>query len=632
MPITPLLSSLLAAATLLAPSTPQGPAPKPGSALRIDGVEVPVAEYGRWLIETQASKLAKTFAEDFVVLGEAERRGLSVPDDEVIGELRDEVRRRIEGAFKGERAGWVDEVERTGATVVGYENRRFSELEPVLAATAMVAEGRVVPEDKIVRDWELVYGPRGRDLDILMMKFQVEVLTPPEGAPAGQQERNKQIAWEEQRQRALAIRARILAGEDFGTLAAEYSDDPDTRAGRGRLGRPFRRGGWSHAFIDALLELEDGEVSEPLFARGGWWLVKVLGIKDTTLEEARPAMIERLLAKGPEQDEVGRLWIELTENIEFELNPEIFDPNFRLEEGAPEPVALVVEGQPVTLSEYAEWLLVRRGEELARHFAEQWLVERKAREMGIEVSTEQIDERVAEYVEWMINTGHQGSRESWMMYLKLSGRDSEHFMRELRDKKRVELLVQELIFRERKVSPDQVRRRWEQLYGERGRALKVRVILCDVRMPEMTQELSREELQAVITRQVDAARARAEEVRLRALDGEGFAALAERFSDDPVSRASGGTLPGHFQPEGWAEELARDVMRLEVGAISEPLWTGRAWAVFEVLGTESRPFEEARAEIEEQLRTAKPSGAEIAYYRNGLVSAVELEVLPGMNE
>ena len=294
--------------------------------------------------------------------------------------------------------------------------------------------------------------------------------------------------------------------------------------------------------------------------------------------------------------------------------------------------ALVVEGQPVTLSEYAQWLVVRRGEELSRHFAEQWLVERKAREAGIEVTQQQIDERATEYVEWMINTGHKGSRESWMMYLKLSGRDSEHFMRELKEKKRVELLVQELIFREREVSPEQVRRRWEALYGERGRALTVRLILCDVELPEMVEELSREELQAVITEQVDAARMRAEDVRRRASAGEDFASLAERFSDDPISRASGGLLPGHFQPEGWPEELARDVLRLEVGALSEPLWTGRAWAVFEVLSTESRPFEEARAEIEEQLRTAKPSGAEIAFYRNSLVSGVELEVLPGMHE
>ena len=160
-----------------------------------------------------------------------------------------------------------------------------------MKATALTADGRVVPEEKIERDWELVYGPRGRDLDMLMMKFQVEVLTPPEGSPPEAQEENRRRAFEEQHLRALEIRDRLVAGEDFATLAAEHSDDPETRDGAGRLSRKFRRGGWSHPFIDSLLQLEEGELSEPLYDRGGWWLVKVLGITDTTLEEARPVRV-----------------------------------------------------------------------------------------------------------------------------------------------------------------------------------------------------------------------------------------------------------------------------------------------------------------------------------------------------
>lgn len=624
-------SLIVAASLLLAPlSLAQDPGVR--MALRIDGVEVPVAEYGRWLLETQASRLALPFAEGWKVTQEAEAQGVSVSPAEVEAQVEDEIERRIDGAFKGVRAGWRGEVERLGGTVPGYLLQRRTELSPVLAATALSAKDRVVPEEKIVRDWELVYGPEGRDLDLLLMKFQVEVLTPPEGAPEGQQERNRVRAWEEQRQRALAIRARVMAGEDFAQLAAEHSDDPITRSSAGRLDAKLRRAGWSHPFINEMLQMEAGEVSQPTFARGGWWLVKVLGFEDTTLEEARPAMVARLLAKGPEQDEVGRVWNELTEGLEFELNPELFNPDRTLEEGAPQPVALVIEGQPIGLAEFAGWMLATRGESQSRHFAEQWLVERQARELGIEVTETQIDDRAAEYVEWMINTGHNGSRESWMVYLKLSGRDSDHFMRELRDKKRVDLLVEELIFRERKVTPEQVRHRWEQLYGERGRALNVRVITTNVAMPDVEQDLTREELRGVITAQVEQAQRQSADVHRRALAGEDFAALAARFSDDAATRQQGGRVPGHFRPESWSEDVARAVLRLEVGDLSEPLWTGRSWALFEVLGVESRPFEEARAELEEELRTARPSGAEIAYYRNGLISAVELELLPGMHE
>ncbi len=94
--------------------------------------------------------------------------------------------------------------------------------------------------------------------------------------------------------RALAeeIRQRILAGEDFATLAQEYSSDTASGAAGGDLGW-FGRGSMVAPFEEAAFSLEVGEISEPIRSDFGYHIIEVLEkdanrAKDpNTLEEER---------------------------------------------------------------------------------------------------------------------------------------------------------------------------------------------------------------------------------------------------------------------------------------------------------------------------------------------------------
>ncbi|HAJ34368.1 MAG TPA: hypothetical protein DCL15_01565 [Chloroflexi bacterium] len=74
---------------------------------------------------------------------------------------------------------------------------------------------------------------------------------------------------------ANELRQRLLAGEDFATLAAEYSDDPGSAANGGDLGW-FGKGQMVAPFEEAAFSLPIGEISEPVKSDFGYHLIEVL--------------------------------------------------------------------------------------------------------------------------------------------------------------------------------------------------------------------------------------------------------------------------------------------------------------------------------------------------------------------
>lgn len=88
------------------------------------------------------------------------------------------------------------------------------------------------------------------------------------------------------RQEAEEIGARIEAGEDFGALAREYSQDSASREQGGDLGWIKQGGIGSRVVIGLALQLEPGVLSQPVVddsvqAKGGYWLVEVVDRDDS---------------------------------------------------------------------------------------------------------------------------------------------------------------------------------------------------------------------------------------------------------------------------------------------------------------------------------------------------------------
>ena len=596
--------------------------------LSINGELISADEYARWLIDTGGSRFARDFAERWTILREAEAQGLEATEEMIREKLQFQIDTRIQGAFKGEHAGWVAELERLDRTEAGYWRQMMTELESEVAAKLLTAKDRVVPEDKIVRDWERIYGPYGKDLGLRMIFFKVEVET---GDTAEQTAENRRLAMAEKKAIADVVRQRLLDGEDFGDLCAQFCEDSALRDARGVPDRDFRRGNhWPHQVIDQLCEMAPGELTEPVYAKGGWWLIRVEEVEYTPLEEVRDEITQMLLEKGPEQDEIGRVWNSLTEDVEFEIHEELFTGGESLEGG--EVIGLTINGTPIPRRVYAAWLLALRGEYQSRHFAQDWLVAKKARAAGIEISDEAAEERVQSYIEWMLtsNPTFKGSREAWVASLSMRGQTVEDFMREKLFRAKLDLMAQELMLREREVTEEMVRDEYERQFGEDGRWLEARMIMVNVEVPELMEFDSQEELNAARAAAVDAARQEAATYVKRLREGEDFATIARQHSDEELTAADGGRIPGRFRPDAWPYEIAAAVRTLELGDVSGPLYTGRAYVIFELVDERVVSYEDARQDIYEELRDRQPTLGDIAGYRNVLTKTSEIEILPGM--
>jgi peptidyl-prolyl cis-trans isomerase SurA len=110
------------------------------------------------------------------------------------------------------------------------------------------------------------------------------------------------------RQRLSALRARILAGEDFGALASVTSEDPGSASRGGDLGWSSP-GTFDPEFETVLATLEPDQISEPFRTQFGWHIIQLLGKR--TFDQSEEVRRQRVLTALRESkvDEETELWL-----------------------------------------------------------------------------------------------------------------------------------------------------------------------------------------------------------------------------------------------------------------------------------------------------------------------------------
>jgi peptidyl-prolyl cis-trans isomerase SurA len=103
---------------------------------------------------------------------------------------------------------------------------------------------------------------------------------------------------------------------------------------------------------------------------------------------------------------------------------------------------------------------------------------------------------------------------------------------------------------------------------------------------------------------IDAVKKRADDLRTRAENGEDFATLAKRYSEDPQTAPAGGQL-GVYQKDGsLAKPIEDAVFALQKGQITEPIQTKTGYMILHVdqhYQAGLQPLEVVRDEIQNKL-------------------------------
>jgi peptidyl-prolyl cis-trans isomerase C len=167
------------------------------------------------------------------------------------------------------------------------------------------------------------------------------------------------------RQAAEALRTRILAGEDFATLAETYSQDTGSGANGGDLGT-FGRGEMVPPFEAAAFALDVGEVSPVVETAFGFHIIrveeKVIPPLDENRDQFRAVMQSRRIAEAESlyvASVIDSADIKVDTTTYQTIREMASDPNMALSSRAARRAMVTYEGGTFTVGEVQEWIQTR---------------------------------------------------------------------------------------------------------------------------------------------------------------------------------------------------------------------------------------------------------------------------------
>ena len=120
------------------------------------------------------------------------------------------------------------------------------------------------------------------------------------------------------RQKAEDLRARIVAGEDFGKLARENSTEEMNASKGGDMGW-FELAQWGQGIATKLEALKDGEISEVFMSDSGWHFINRLGTRSQDMtDENRRNQARQMIAQRKSEEEYERFLRQLRNDAYIE--------------------------------------------------------------------------------------------------------------------------------------------------------------------------------------------------------------------------------------------------------------------------------------------------------------------------
>lgn len=572
-----------------------------------------------WLVYWHGHRMAPRYAQLLSARELGPERGVVVDDAAIARALEEQIEARVESAFSGDEARWLQEIESLGRTVEGFRRQRRTELEEELLLEGIAHAARDTGEEALRAEWERTWGEGGRRFDVRTLGVKFHQPSAPPGTSADELKAIRDRARRDLERRVQALRDELARGADFDALLAEHGTDPATKSRGGRF-RSFPPPGWPSAHLELLEEAAPGDVLEPVFHRGSFHVVRLEGIVVTPFAEVRDEARQRLLERPITAGEMQWARSEVAAATDATLEPALYAAPG---EGADDDVVMVVNAEPVTRRELGLWLVRTVGERDAALFALVRSVAADCAARGLVPTEEAVRARIEQEIAWQVDTSYTGDRERWLLSLGPGILTEEDFVRMMIPVTKHNLMTEALMTAERVIDERELRRVFEDRYGEGGRRIEARWIRWDVPFESGMTAAEAEEVQ-------QATLAEAAKVRRRLAAGEDFATLARRYSTDPATRDRGGSPGVPWVSEGWSEPVRVAFESLGAGDLSEPILDHNHVWLFEIVSERRVSFEDVAEELRAELEATRPPDPERAAWLNVRSRGVTVRRLDGL--
>lgn len=267
------------------------------------------------LLEHLQAQIIERLVDQKLIEGAVTEAGIVVTDADVDQKL-DEVRAEFAEASEeiyGERRTLDAMIAEMG---ISTEELRDSISQSIAIERLLEARGMAAPTEAEVREFyeqNQEFFTQPEQVEARHILIRVEPEAPEE-------------AWEEARQRALAVHAEVTAdGADFEELARTRSEGPSAPEG-GALGT-FARGRMVPEFEEAAFALQPSQISEPVRTQFGWHIIQVTDrTEEGTVEFAE---IEEQLERELRNQAVQQHLAEYLESLRASANIEIHGENIQ---------------------------------------------------------------------------------------------------------------------------------------------------------------------------------------------------------------------------------------------------------------------------------------------------------------
>jgi len=280
-------------------------------------------------------------------------------------------------------------------------------------------------------------------------------------------------------------------------------------------------------------------------------------------------------------------------------------------------VVASIDGEPVTQSEIERWVRSRRlasepsREALETYVTEELLV-REAKAQGIQARDTDVERYIAQ-----VKAQGRLDDAAFGRALEEQGLTIETYRENVRREIEKSELVNKEVRGRVSVSPEEVRRHYDEHKAEYAVAERVRLQMILIPLPaNASPEMAAQG-----------------EMFIRALHGEisngaDFAEMARRYSRGPGA-AEGGDL-GFFKRGELVKPLEDVAFRLRAGAVSDPIRSPAGFHLLKVEereGTIEQPFEAVKDQIRAELYDAALEQRYQAWLRDGLREGHHVEIL-----